>query len=255
MASKFWAADGSSDSESDESSGSSSGYSSDGQRNDNKFAYVFSDSDSSDDEGRVVKSGKERALESFQTHGKNLRKHMKDSDYWEIQQEFDQLMKSMVKAKQYLAEGVPRPLVKILVDLEDYVTEKLKDKAAFKKLSARQGRALNRMKLTLKKHNKAYEVVIQAYRQNPMVTDDEEDEDSSKSSDDGSSSSSSSSSGSSSSSSSSSAKKESDKDSDSVSPLLSINPFTQHNDALHLARGRIPRFRCRVDAFLNSLSK
>ena len=37
----------------------------------------------------------------------------------------------MVKAKQYLAQGVPQLLVRILFDLEDNVAERLKDKAQF----------------------------------------------------------------------------------------------------------------------------
>jgi translation initiation factor 3 subunit C len=164
---------------------------------------AMSDSDSSDDEVRVVKSGKDRALESFQAHIKNLRSYMKDRDYYAIQTEFDELAKSMIKARQYLADGVPRPLVRILVDLEDYTAERLKDKEQFKKLSARQGRALNRMKLTLKKHNKAYQVVIDAYRKNPIVDVSDDDGGSSKASSSSSDSESSKSSSSSSSSSSS----------------------------------------------------
>jgi len=208
--SRFWAAGGSSDeSDSDDSSDSSSFYSSDdsdrggggggggGGGAGNRWADL-SDSDSSDDEVRVVKSGKERALETFQIQIKKIRSAMKENNYYNIQVEFDELAKALVKAKQYLKAGVPRPLVRLLCDLEDYIAERLKDKAQFKKLSARQGRALNRMKLTLKKHNKAYQVVMEAYRQNPTVTDDEESSDSeSEASASSSSSSSSSSSGSS----------------------------------------------------------
>jgi len=141
---------------------------------------------------RVVKSGKERALETFQRRIKNMRAAMKTRDYYAIQTEFDELAKAMIKAKQYLQEGVPRPLVRILVDLEEYNVERLKDKEQFKKLSARQGRALNRMKLTLKKHNKAYKIVMDAYRKNPVVSDEEQESDSSDSDSDNSSNSSSS---------------------------------------------------------------
>lgn len=180
--SRFWAGAGSSDSDSDDSDASSSVYSSDdsdnrGNRGTENRWLAVSDSDSSDDEKRVVKSGKERALDNFQKRIKALRGHMKQADYYAIQTEFDDLMKDMVKAKQYLAEGVPKPLVRILCDLEDYVALKLQDKVAFKKLSARQGRALNRMKLTLKKHNKAYKVVMDVYRQNPMESDEDDDDD------------------------------------------------------------------------------
>jgi translation initiation factor 3 subunit C len=177
--SRFWAAGGSSDSDSS-GSDASSFYSSeeDGAANkatgDNKWVAMSDDSDS-EDEVRVVKSGKERALDTFKKYIQNIRAAMKARDYYAIQTEFDELMKSMIKAKAFLREGVPKPLVRILVDLEDYNEERLKDKSQFKTLSARQGRALNRMKLTLKKHNKAYKIVIDAYRKNPIVSDGEDE--------------------------------------------------------------------------------
>ena len=184
--SRFWAAGGAS-SGSESSDEDSSDYSSDGSgggggaRNDNKWVAMSDEESSSEDEARVAKSGKERALETFQKHIAALRDAMKVKDYYALQTEFDALAKAMIKAKAVLKQGVPRPLVRILCDLEDYVPLRLADKAAFKKLSARQGRALNRMKLTLKKHNKAYQVVMKHYRANPVVSSDEE---SSSSSDD-----------------------------------------------------------------------
>jgi translation initiation factor 3 subunit C len=172
--SRFWA--GASSSESDSSDEDSTDYSSEEGGNNAGNKWVdFSDSDESDDEARVAKSGKERAMETFKSRISNIRAAMKSRDYYATQTEFDELAKAMINAKKILAEGVPRFLVRILVDLETYIPERLADKAAFKKLSARQGRALNRMKLTLKKHNKPYSVVMEHYRKNPM-DDDEEDE-------------------------------------------------------------------------------
>jgi len=128
----------------------------------------------SEDEVRVVKSAKERYLETFSMHIKNIRSAMKSRDFLTVQSEFDGLSKAMIKAKKILAQGIPRPLVKLLCDLEDYITAQLADKAAFKTLSASQGRALNRMKLTLKKHNKPYALVMKEYRKNPMSSEEEE---------------------------------------------------------------------------------
>jgi hypothetical protein len=177
--SRFWA--GAESSDSDSSSDDDSSYSSDGDAKGaggNNRWVEFSDSDESDDEVRVVKSGKERALDGFNKRIGLIRAAMKARDYYAIQTEFDELAKAMIKAKKVLAEGVPRPLVRILVDLEDtYIPERLADKAAFKKLSARQGRALNRMKLTLKKHNKVFSVVMEHYRKNPDEGDADEDGD------------------------------------------------------------------------------
>jgi len=85
--SRFWAAGGSSESESDDSddssAASSSGDSSSmgggggaggaGGANRNETRWLaMSDSESSDDAVRIVKSGKERALESFQKRIKHF---------------------------------------------------------------------------------------------------------------------------------------------------------------------------------------
>jgi translation initiation factor 3 subunit C len=227
--SRFWA--GASSSDSDSSSASDSDYSSDedaragGAGGANRWVD-FSDSDSDDDAVRVVKSGRDRALETFTKRIANIRSAMKSRDYYAIQTEFDELAKAMIKAKKILAEGVPRNLVKILVDLEEYVPERLADRAAFRKLSARQGRALNRMKLTLKKHNKPFHVVMEHYRKNPDAQDDDgNDPDGDAVDDSGDDDSSSSSSSSSSSKSDASGKKKKKKDSDSVSTCFSACLF------------------------------
>jgi Eukaryotic translation initiation factor 3 subunit 8 N-terminus len=202
--SRFWAAGGESsdsddDSDSDKSDKSSSDDSSDNSSdsddddnsNDNNNAgggglgqtgqqeanrwLAMSDDSSDEDSVRVVLSGKERFQEMITSTITAIRKAMKARDYFEMQTLFDTLSKALIKNKQYLVSGVPRPLVRILCDLEDYATERLADKEQFKTLSARQGRALNRFKLTFKKHNRQYQTVMTAYRANPITDDDDED--------------------------------------------------------------------------------
>ena len=204
--SRFWAAGGeSSDSDddsdsdksdksssSDDSSDNSSDSDDDDNSNDNNNAgggigqtgqqeanrwLAMSDDSSDEDSVRVVLSGKERFQETITTTITAIRKAMKARDYFEIQTLFDTLSKTLIKNKQYLVSGVPRPLVRILCDLEDYATERLADKEQFKTLSARQGRALNRFKLTFKKHNRQYQTVMTAYRANPITDDDDADDD------------------------------------------------------------------------------
>ena len=143
--------------------------------------YLFTHAES-EDEVRVVKSAKERYLEAFSSHIAKIRSAVKARDFVAMQSEFDALSRAMLKGKKILAMGVPRPLVKLLCDLEDCVAAQLADKAAFKRLSASQGRALNRMKLTLKKHNKPYALVMKEYRKNPMLTEEEESNDEEESS-------------------------------------------------------------------------
>lgn len=169
---------GSSGADSDDESGGGGGggLGQAGQQEANRWLAMSDDDSSDEDSVRVVKSGKERFQESVQSAIVGLKKAMRARDYYEIQTLFDSLAKNMIKNKQYLVTGVPRPLVRLLCELEDYAVERLLDKAQFKTLSARQGRALNRMKLTFKKHNRAYQTVMVAYRANPVVSDNEDDE-------------------------------------------------------------------------------
>jgi hypothetical protein len=188
--SRFWVGSGSDDSDSASDDSDSSNDSIDDNnananaKKDGNRWVDFSDDSDSDDSVRVVKSAKERSLEAFTMHIQNLRSFMKQRDFKGIQSEFEELSKAMVKAKKVLAAGVPRQLVRILVDLEDFVKECLEDKVAFKKLTPNQGRALNRMKLTLHKHNKPYQVVIDHYRKNPITEKDSDDDDEKDDSDD-----------------------------------------------------------------------
>merc|ERR1712100_695572 len=64
-------------------------------------------------------------------------------------------------------EGLPRFYIRTLAELEDCLDVALKDKEAQKKMSKANGRALNRMKLQLRRHNKEFETKISEYRANP----------------------------------------------------------------------------------------
>ena len=191
--SRFWAAGGSSsESDSESNSSDSADSDSDNDNNANNNNNInnannnnadskwkeLSDESSDDDAVRVVKSAKDRFLLGFEASIRAIRTAMKAKDYNTISTLFDELSKAMIKAKAILSDGIPKPLVRILVDLEDYITERLSDKAAFKTLSSSQGRSLNRLKLTLKKHNKPYAVVIQTYRKNPIIDDPDDKSDS-----------------------------------------------------------------------------
>lgn len=180
---------------------------------------------------RIVKSAKTRTFESLESGIKSIRNAMKIRDFSTIQTNYDDLMKNISSSKTMAIinahGGIPRFFVRILCDLEDYIAERKKDKAAFKKLSPTQGRALNRLGLTLKKNNKTYEKLMDEYRANPSASDVEDNADevekamvSGSESDDESSSSSSSASSSSSSS--------SESDSDASSKSVSVMTFLVH---------------------------
>ena len=138
----------------------------------------------SEESVRVVKSAKTRAFESFETNVKSLRNAMRNNDHKTLMEEFDTLTKSMIKSKKVFESngGIPRFLVRILCDLEDHVHACLADKPTFKKLKPAQGRALNRMKLSLKKFNEQYKGIMEEYRKNPVISESDASSSSSSSS-------------------------------------------------------------------------
>ncbi len=102
---------------------------------------------------------------------------MRNNDHKTLMEEFDVLAKAMTKSTKVFESngGIPRFLVRILCDCEDHVAKCLADKASFKKLKPAQGRALNRIKLSLKKYNEPYRGIMDEYRKNPVVSESEKE--------------------------------------------------------------------------------
>ena len=113
---------------------------------------------------------------------KNARKN---SDWAVIHDEFDEVNKVIVKAKMIImTNGLPKFYVRMLGELEDQVNLISKDKELLKKMKPVTERAFNRLKLAVKKHNKAYETEIADFRANPdkyAAEEAEEDDSSSES--------------------------------------------------------------------------
>ena len=68
---------------------------------------------------------------------------------------------------------MPRPYIKLLVELEDYLNKSLADRVARKKMSPTNARALNTMRQRLKKHNVAYQAQIDTFRAKPESSEEE----------------------------------------------------------------------------------
>lgn len=191
--SRFWAGEEGSSSSEDSSDASSSESSSSGDDNKGKGGagggagenrWVMSDDDSdSEDEVRVVKSGKDRAYETFQNHISSIRTAMKTNNWKTIQSEFDDLTKAIKKSKTLLERegGVPKFYVRSLCDVEDFTAKCLEEKT---KMNPGNQRSLNRMKLTVRKYRKEYGKIMEEYRKNPIVSSSEESEEESDDDDD-----------------------------------------------------------------------
>ncbi|KAH7474605.1 hypothetical protein PRIC1_013268 [Phytophthora ramorum] len=212
MASRFWAGSSSSEEESDASDVSDVETSQQQQARAASRWAVQSDSDS-DEEVRVVKSAKDKALENMERNCAAIRNHMKINDWTQIQSEFDELCKQLERAKKTIS-GLPAFYLRAMVALEDFLSEKVKNKAEQKKMSKENSKALIRMKGKIKKQFEPMRKQIDDFRANPVDSSEDESSSSESSESSESESSSSDSSASSSKSEASSDASESDDDSD-----------------------------------------
>jgi translation initiation factor 3 subunit C len=177
MASRFWAGSSSSEEESDVSDVSDVETSQQQQARAASRWAVQSDSDS-EEEVRVVKSAKDKALENMENKCSGIKNHMKINDWTQIQTEFDDLVKLLERAKKSL-NALPTFYLRTMVALEDFLGEKVKNKAEQKKMSKENSKALIRMKGKIKKQLEPIRKQIDDFRANPV--DSSEDESSSSS--------------------------------------------------------------------------
>ncbi|KAG7393964.1 Translation initiation factor 3 subunit c [Phytophthora pseudosyringae] len=180
MASRFWAGSSSSEEESDVSDVSDVETSQQQAARAASRWAVQSDSDS-EEEVRVVKSAKDKALEHMERNCSSIKNHMKINDWTQIQSEFDELSKQLERAKKNLT-ALPVFYLRTMVALEDFLAEKVKNKAEQKKMSKENSKALIRMKGKLKKQLEPMRKQIDAFRANPVDSSEEEDSSSSESS-------------------------------------------------------------------------
>ncbi|KAJ1423207.1 eukaryotic translation initiation factor 3 subunit 8 N-terminus-domain-containing protein, partial [Ochromonadaceae sp. CCMP2298] len=97
-----------------------------------------------------------------------IRNARKNSDWPLIQDEFAGVNKLVEKSKMLIMQsGLPNFYVKMLMEIEDHVQLALKDKDAIKKMKPVVSRALNQMKLQVRKHNEVYKEDIADCRANP----------------------------------------------------------------------------------------
>lgn len=117
-----------------------------------------------------------------------MRNARKNNDWPLIQDEFANVNKLIDKSKMLIIQnGLPKFYIKMLMEVEDHVQTALKDKESIKKMKPVVERALNLMKLQVRKHNLNYKDEIADCRTNPdkyqeveVKESDDEDEDESE---------------------------------------------------------------------------
>lgn len=128
-----------------------------------RFLIGAQSDDSDEDEGkRTVKSAKDKRQEEIEGMIKIIENAQKINDWVTISAEFDKLNRTVQKAAQ--GAPVPKVYIKAIAELEVFMNDTVKDKAAAKKMNAANARALNAIKQKIKRNNRTYEKDIELFR-------------------------------------------------------------------------------------------
>lgn len=132
-------------------------------------------SDDDEETKRVVRSNKDKRFEEIQNIIKTMRNHKKIKDMSNVLSDFEDLGRAIEKAKKILdKEGIPRFVLRCLVELEDFVTEHWEDTEGRKNMSKNNSKGLAALRQKVKKYNRNFETDITSYKENPDVGDEDE---------------------------------------------------------------------------------
>ena len=145
------------------------------------FMKDADDDDSSDDDSkRVVRSQRDRKWEQMTEAIAELKVHLKGDDWVKVSGAFDNVNKMLAKAATLIArEGMPAFYFKLLILLEADTDKATEDKAALKKMSSANAKAVNTLKQKLRKVCKPYEKELGKLRDKKSAAagDDDDDDD------------------------------------------------------------------------------
>ena len=172
--SRFWAGSDSSDSESDGS------LSSENEEETGKTAmqggnkwFMDQESDSEDEQTRVVRSAQTKAEEAFAAKLKEMRNSLKIKDWNKVADCFQEFNTLLTKHGEVVkANGTPRNYIAALKVLQESIDELSKNRAAQKKLSKTNAKSFNALRGRMKKHMVDYQKEVDEFQEKSLSEDD-----------------------------------------------------------------------------------
>ena len=154
--------------------------------------FVYSSSESEDEGKRVVRSEKDKRLEELNTVVKNVKNHLKISDWVAIQKDFDALQAAIDKARNVLTDRAKLPLITVAAphaaivlpqfvlaaihQVDSQQKEAFTNKEAKKKMSGPNAKALNSIKQRTKKFTALFGQQYETYSAEPRGKEEVEEE-------------------------------------------------------------------------------
>ena len=135
-------------------------------------AYAIGESESSEEEKRVLKTPKEKLLSSIKDNYLKIKDNIESRNFVEIVQSFEELMKNADKIKKEFGEKLPPFFLRTLYLVEESMNIQKEEKS---RLSKDNNTAFNSLKKSFKSA-KPFEEAIKTYRESISKEDFFEEE-------------------------------------------------------------------------------
>ncbi|CAH0388781.1 unnamed protein product [Bemisia tabaci] len=144
-------------------------------------AANFAFSDDEEDTKRVVRSSREKRYEDLMNIIKQIRNHKKIRDMSSMLTAFEDLTKAYQKALTVISKEengrTPRFYLRILTEMEDFITEVWEDREGRKNMSKNNSKSLSSLRQKLRKYLKDFEDEIANFREKPDLPDEDDQAD------------------------------------------------------------------------------
>lgn len=135
--------------------------------------YKYDDSESSDDNKRVVKTPKEKLLELMKNSCNKIKDNISSKNFITVNEVFDELVKSFDKIKQLFPENLPMFFIKSLFLIEENINMNKEERG---RLSTKNNTSLTGIKKTFTKYLKNFEENLKSYKDKKAGGEDDEEE-------------------------------------------------------------------------------
>ena len=136
--------------------------------------YKYDDSESSDDNKRVVKTPKEKSMELMKNSCNKIKDNISSKNFIVADEVFDELVKSFDKIKQLFGDNLPAFFIKTLYLIEETTNINKEERV---KLSTKNNTSLNGIKKTFIKYIKNFEENLKTYKDKKAAAGEAEEED------------------------------------------------------------------------------
>jgi translation initiation factor 3 subunit C len=128
-----------------------------------KSKYAYNESESSEEEKRIIKTPKEKLLDQIRSNYFKIKDFIESKNYISLGDAFDEVMKSSDKVKNLFTDKIPDMFLRLLFITDESINISKEER---NKLTAKNNTAFNNLKKNFTKQAKQFEEELNTYKEN-----------------------------------------------------------------------------------------